>query len=117
MNKIHKIALLSVSLLFMSSGTEAEKYKKPPGSPHAYEVRFLTVELHANGLGTVVARPCDSPVGCELLYARIDPMTKLFKNKKQLTPREARKLKWHSGVIAINSYGTAVFIKLFGGKR
>ncbi len=117
MNKIHKIVLLSLSLLFLSSGIEAEKYKRSPGSPHAYEVRFLTVELHANGLGTVVARPCDTSADCELLYARIDPMTKLFRNKKQLTPREARKLKWHSGVIAINSYGTAVSIKLFGGRR
>lgn len=116
MSKIHQIAVLALSLLLLSTSSDATKYKKSPGSATAYEVRFLSVDLGANGLGTVVARPCDESVGCELLYARIDSKTQLSQNDKALTRREAKRLEWHSGVIAINRVGAAVSIKLFGGR-
>ena len=110
-----KIVLLGLALLVVSANSLGNEYKKTPGSATAYEVRFLSVDLRSDGLGTVVARPCDASADCELLYARIDTKTKMSRNNQTLTSREAKREKWHSGVIAINKFGTAVSIRLFGG--
>lgn len=111
-----RMILVGLALLATSGSSLADKDKNAPRAA-AYEVRFLSVDLRSDGLGSVVARPCDKSVGCDLLYARIDTRTKLSQNDQALTSREAKKIKWHSGVLAINDYGTAVSIKLFGRSR
>lgn len=109
-----KMLLLGMTLLAISTSSWGDVHKNEPRSAAAYEVRFLSVDLRSDGLGTVIARPCDKSVGCELLYARIDSNTKLSQRDKILTSREAKKIKWHSGVLAINDHGKAVSIRLFG---
>lgn len=112
-----KMFFWGLALLAASGSGFADEDKGDPRGAAAHEVRFLSVDLRSDGLGSVVARPCDKSVGCDLLYARIDTKTRLSQNDQVLTSREAKKIKWHSGVLAINGYGTAVSIKLFGRSR
>lgn len=112
-----KMIFLGLALLASSISSLADENKNDKPSAVAHEVRFLSVDLRSDGLGTVVARPCDKSVGCDLLYARIDTNTKMSQNDKMLTSREAKKIKWHSGVLAINDNGRAVSIRLFGRSR
>lgn len=112
-----KIVLLGLALLAISTGSFGDAGKHDPRSTTAYEVRFLSVDLRSDGLGTVVARPCDKSVGCDLLYARIDKKTIFSQNNQALTSREAKHIKWQSGMLAINDNGAAVSVKLFGRSR
>lgn len=116
MAKLYKSTVFVLSLLLLSTSGESTEYKKTPGSASAYEVQLLSVDFYANGLGSVVARPCDDSVKCEMIYARIDSKTIFSNNEKVMTRREARRFSWHSGVIAIDAFGTAVSMTVIHGR-
>lgn len=99
-------------LLLVSNSSFSDRYKRTLGTVPALEVTFLSVSLGANGLGTLVARPCDVSVECDLVYARIDTKTKIDRGGIALSNREARRIYWGFGVLAVDEHGAAVLISV-----
>lgn len=101
--------LLIAALLFPLLVSAAQPIRA--ASPFlSQEATFLSMQLKSNGLGTVVAKPCDDE--CDLIYARIDSRTLLSVNQKPISVREARKLKWSLGSITVDDNGKALALNL-----
>ena len=106
-NTIVLAALLAMPLLAF-----ADQLYSSASSNLAHEVSFLSVDIASNGLGSVVAKPCDDYDQCALIYARIGLKTKFTLNRTEITLREARKANWSFGTISVDDHGTAVKVSL-----
>lgn len=107
MKFVAMVVLITLPLL-----TSADQLYSAASKNVALEVSFLSVDIASNGLGSVVARPCDDVDQCALIYARISESTKFTLNRNEITLREARRVNWAFGTIAVDDNGNAVKVSL-----
>ncbi len=100
------------TLLLLSVTATANQIVRAPGSPVALEVDFLSVEIRANGTGSVVARPCDEQMECDLIYSLISAKTTFMLNGEKIGLKQARREKWDIGVLAYDEQKNAVWMDM-----